>query len=72
MIPKNELIRIVKLADGTVEVDRTGKKSGRGTYVCQNPECRDNALKVEHLAKALNTNISQDMILHIKEELENL
>lgn len=70
MIPKKDLTRIVRLSDGNIEIDTTGKKSGRGAYVCSEPDCRKKALKAECLAKALNTKISQEVILYIKEELE--
>lgn len=71
MIPKNELTRIVRLSDGSVEIDRTGKKPGRGTYVCRNLECRKKALKPEYLNKALNTTITLDIVSHLRKDLEN-
>lgn len=70
MIPKNELTRIVRLSDGTIEVDKTGKKPGRGTYVCQNLECRKKALNPECLNKALNINITSDTVLDLQKDLE--
>ena len=36
---KKEMIRIVRTPEGNVEIDKTGKKSGRGVYICQNPDC---------------------------------
>ncbi len=50
--PKRELIRIVRTESG-VEIDPTGKKSGRGTYLCKTKSCWDIALKKEHLDHAL-------------------
>ena len=35
---KKEMIRVVRTPEGAVEIDKTGKKSGRGAYVCRNPE----------------------------------
>ncbi len=55
--PKRELIRIVRTASGVVEVDITGKKSGRGAYLCKAKECWEAALKREHLDHALKTKI---------------
>ena len=44
--PKSELIRIVRPADSeTAELDRTGKKSGRGAYICRNEQCLLKAIK---------------------------
>lgn len=51
--PKRELIRIVRSEEGYVEVDPTGKKSGRGAYLCRSKSCWEMALKKEHLAHAL-------------------
>ena len=52
--PKRELIRIVRTESG-VEIDPTGKRSGRGTYLCKTKSCWDAALKKEHLDRALRT-----------------
>jgi len=48
----------VRGTDGSVEVDETGKKSGRGAYLCHNTECWDKALKSKILEYALKTPIS--------------
>ncbi len=52
--PKRELIRIV-LTESGVEVDPTGKKSGRGAYICKAKSCWEDALKKEYLDRALRT-----------------
>ena len=39
--PKREMIRLVRTADGSVQRDETGRRPGRGTYICQEPACRD-------------------------------
>ena len=54
MKPKRELIRIVRTENG-VEIDTTGKKSGRGAYLCEARSSWEAALKQEHLARALKT-----------------
>ena len=46
MKPKKELIRIVKNAEGEVSVDLTGKKSGRGAYICKSVECLEKAFNI--------------------------
>ncbi len=38
---KNELFRIVKTKEGIIEIDLTGKKEGRGAYICKNEKCLD-------------------------------
>lgn len=53
MRPKRELIRVVRTPEDTVEIDPTGKRSGRGAYICPSMECLDKALKGKRLEKAL-------------------
>lgn len=56
---KVTLMRIVKASDGTVSFDETGRKPGRGAYVCS-AECLDTALKAKKLQRALRGNVGQD------------
>lgn len=72
MKPKKELTRIVRTVDGKIEVDITGKKSGRGAYVCKNPECIEIALKQERLSKALDFNITKEMVDKLKEDISKI
>ena len=58
--PKRELIRLVRISDGGVEVDVSGKKAGRGAYLCQSPECWETGLKGSRLERALRTTLTQD------------
>lgn len=71
MKPKKELIRVVKNNEDEVSVDLTGKKSGRGAYVCKNIECLEKAFKAKRLNKNLQTNISEDIYNKLKEEILN-
>lgn len=71
MKPKKDLIRVVKTNEGEVSVDLTGKKSGRGAYVCKNIECLEKAFKAKRLNKNLQTNISEDIYNKLKEEILN-
>ena len=50
--PKNELIRIVKNQTGEIKVDKIGKLSGRGAYICDNSECLEKAIRSKKLEKA--------------------
>jgi predicted RNA-binding protein YlxR (DUF448 family) len=54
------LVRIVRTATGTVEVDETGKKPGRGAYLCKTRDCWDKALKGKILEYALKTAITAE------------
>ncbi len=59
--PKRELIRIVRTPDGRVEVDESGKRNGRGAYLCRQRRCWERALKRGSLARALRTSITAEM-----------
>lgn len=56
---KRELVRVVRAADG-VFVDATGKRAGRGAYLCDKPECWERAASGEALAKALRTTLNPE------------
>jgi hypothetical protein len=57
---KRGLVRVVRTATGTVEIDETGKKPGRGAYLCKTPECWEKALKSKMLEYALKTAVSME------------
>lgn len=65
--PKNELIRIVKSPEGEVSIDKTGKKSGRGAYICPKEECLKLAEKSRRIEKSFSCRIDAA----VYEELEN-
>jgi len=58
--PKRELIRLVRISDGVVEVDTSGKRVGRGAYLCPVEECWEIGLKGGRLEHALRTTLTQD------------
>ncbi len=55
--PKKELVRVVKSPEGEISVDLTGKKSGRGAYICPNAECLKKARKSRRLERLFETEI---------------
>ena len=69
--PKRELIRLVRTADGQVEIDETGKKSGRGAYVCKAPGCIAQAQKGARLEKAIGVKVSPEVFHTLKEMVEH-
>lgn len=71
MKPKKELIRVVKNKEGEVSMDLTGKKSGRGAYVCKNQECFEKAYKTKRLEKNLETKIDDELYNSLKSEIVN-
>ncbi len=58
--PKRELVRLVRIPDGSVEVDATGKKAGRGAYLCPAQRCWDIGLEGSRLVYTLRTTLTQD------------
>jgi predicted RNA-binding protein YlxR (DUF448 family) len=66
---KKELIRIVLTPEGNVEVDKTGKKAGRGAYLCPNTDCLDKACKEHRLERSLKTKVSNEIYEALKQEL---
>jgi len=68
--PEKELCRIVKTKENEIFFDETGKKNGRGTYICKNIECFNKAIKSKMLAKSLETEIPEEVIEAIKEAIE--
>ena len=74
MKEKRELVRIVKAPEaagnsGEISVDLTGKKPGRGAYICKNPDCLAKAKKARRLEKAFSCRIPDEVYMQLKEEL---
>jgi predicted RNA-binding protein YlxR (DUF448 family) len=68
---KKDLLRIVALPSGLIEVDRTGKKSGRGVYVCDNIECFKKAYESHGLERSLKRPVSREVYDALKEMIEH-
>jgi len=66
MKAKKELIRIVRTPEAEILIDATGKKSGRGVYICPDKECLKKALKNNRLEKGLQQHISEEIIERLK------
>ena len=60
MKPKKDLLRVVRSPEGVVSLDATGKKPGRGAYVCYNADCLKRALKQGQLDRQLETRLSPE------------
>ena len=72
MKEKRELIRVVRSPDGEVSLDPTGKKSGRGAYVCRKGECLGRAIRQRQLERQLQTALSPEVSAALAEELTRL
>lgn len=71
MFDKRTLVRVVKSPDGEVSLDLTGKKSGRGAYVCKNPHCLAKARKKKAFERAFSVQISEEVYNQMEEEMKN-
>lgn len=60
MLPKKELRRVVRTPEGEVVLDTTGRKNGRGAYLCTKPECLKKAIKTRALERALGAPLSEE------------
>ncbi len=66
---KKELIRVVRAPDGTVSLDLTGKKSGRGAYLCHDPACFKKARKSKRLESSLEVSIPEEVYDRLEAEI---
>ncbi len=69
MYDKKQLNRIVKDKDGNIFYDKTGKKNGRGAYICSNEECLNKLCKNKILNKTFKTQIDEKIYEEIKENI---
>lgn len=72
MFDKRALIRIVRSPEGSVFVDPTGKKPGRGAYLCKNAECLKKAKKTKRLERVLAAAISEEIYAALEKTLSEL
>ena len=81
MKPKRELVRVVKAPDvkdengeviskGEISLDLTGKKAGRGAYVCADIGCLDKAVRARRFERAFQTQIPDEIYDKLREELK--
>ena len=71
MKDKKALIRVVKTPEGEIILDSTGKKSGRGAYVCDNAECLKKARKAKALERAFDVSIPAEVYDALETQMES-
>lgn len=82
MKPKKELIRVVKAPDikdengeitqrGEISLDKTGRKPGRGAYVCRNADCLAAAVKARRFERAFSCKIPDEVYKRLEEEMRD-
>lgn len=71
MFDKRELVRVVKNSDGEISLDLTGKKPGRGAYVCRNSECLKKARKSKRIEKVFAVSIPSEIYDKMEAEMKD-
>ncbi|KLU64769.1 hypothetical protein DEAC_c34130 [Desulfosporosinus acididurans] len=66
MKPKKELLRIVRTPEGTVELDSTGKRNGRGAYICSDLTCFRTAVREHRFRKAFEVDIDPKVLADLE------
>lgn len=64
---KRDLVRVVRGPDGTVSCDRTGKRPGRGAYVCDDAGCLEQALRSRKLERSLEVPLNDDVVSALRQ-----
>lgn len=70
MKPKRELVRIVRSPEGEVSVDLTGRKSGRGAYICRDDNCLKKSIKSKGLSRSLEVEIPETLYETLRQQME--
>ena len=67
---KKEMIRVLKTADDTIEIDATGRRNGRGAYLCPSMDCWKKAVKSKGLERSLKMAIPKEVYEALEKEME--
>jgi predicted RNA-binding protein YlxR (DUF448 family) len=69
MKSKKEMIRVLKTPEGEIVIDATGKKNGRGAYICGSVECLQKAVRTKGLERSLKTAIPAEVFKILEKEM---
>lgn len=72
MKSKREMIRVIKTAENEICIDATGRKNGRGAYICPNIDCLKQAVKNRGLERSLKTAIPESVYQQLEEEMSHI
>ena len=72
MKSKKEMIRVIKTAEGEILLDATGRKNGRGAYLCPSMECFKKAVKGRGLERSFKMAISREVYETLEKEMEEI
>lgn len=66
---KKAMLRVIKTSEGEILLDDTGKKNGRGAYICKTMQCLEKAVKNKGLERSLKVRIPQEVYDELKKEM---
>ena len=72
MKEKKSLLRVLKTPEGQILIDATGRKNGRGAYLCKSPACLEKAVKSKGLDRAFQMAVAPEVYEQLKKEMEEL
>ena len=72
MKSKKEMIRVLKTPEDEIVLDTTGRKNGRGAYVCPSIECLDKAIRNHGIERSLKTNVPEEVYEDLQKELSKI
>lgn len=70
MIPKKDMIRVIKTSSGDILLDKTSRQNGRGAYICNNKECLIKARKNKGLERSFKQQIPPDVYDSLEKEFD--
>ena len=69
---KKEMLRVLKTTDDQIMIDATGRKNGRGAYICPSKDCYKNAVKNKGLERSLKMAIPKEVYEALEKEMDNI
>ena len=72
MKSKKEMLRVIKTPEDAIMIDATGRKNGRGAYICQNVDCFRKAIKNKGLERSLKMGIPEEVYEQLTKEMESI
>ncbi|MBQ7915362.1 MAG: YlxR family protein [Firmicutes bacterium] len=71
MKSKKEMIRVVRDPQGNVSIDRTGKKSGRGAYICDQETCLEKVIACKGIERSLSVSVGAELVEALRKEFRD-
>ncbi len=69
---KKEMIRILRTSEGEIVLDATGRKNGRGAYVCRSMDCFEKAVRNRGIERSLKEKVPEETYENLKKEIESI